>query len=170
MGALPSSILHLPMRGSGPPPNTWAHRSSKPNGISIVSAILHSSLQSLAQWASPSLSKLPVPVGDLDPHLIHGSLVQPKSSIQAASPLLTVHSIIILHDCWFMVFLSSSISWFTVYLVWYCNLVFLIFVDPYWTDTLFMHPVLHGSKICFQARYCTRRPNLVLVFYVYFVL
>ena len=32
-----------------------------------------------------SPSKLPLPMGDLDPHLIHGSLVPPESSTQTAS-------------------------------------------------------------------------------------
>jgi len=33
----------------------------------------------------PSPSKLPLPTGDLDPHLIHGSLGPPESSTQMAS-------------------------------------------------------------------------------------
>ena len=33
----------------------------------------------------PPPSKLPIPMGDLDPHLIHGSLGPPESSIETAS-------------------------------------------------------------------------------------
>jgi len=37
------------------------------------------------QWDVLSPSKLPLPMGDLDPHLMHGSLGSPESSTQTAS-------------------------------------------------------------------------------------
>jgi len=36
-------------------------------------------------WAAPSPSKLPLPMGDLDPHLIHGSLDPPSPETQRVS-------------------------------------------------------------------------------------
>ena len=39
-----------------------------------------------SQWDAPSPpSKLPLPMGDMDPHLLHGSLGPPESSTQTAS-------------------------------------------------------------------------------------
>ena len=38
-----------------------------------------------AQWAAPFPPKLPLPMGDLDPHLIHASLGPPESSTQTAA-------------------------------------------------------------------------------------
>jgi len=85
-------------------------RSHNPNGISISSAVfLHRSPQSVPiLYNGPSLSpsKFPLPMGDMNngppfsplkispshggcgPHLIHGSLGQPKSSTQMVSPLV----------------------------------------------------------------------------------
>jgi len=37
------------------------------------------------QWVAHSPSKFPLPIGDLDLHLIHGSLGQRESSTQTAS-------------------------------------------------------------------------------------
>jgi len=48
----------------------------------------------------PPPSKLPLPVGDVDPDLMHGSLGPPKSSTQTASRL-------------FQLFLQSSLMWQT---------------------------------------------------------
>ena len=47
-----------------------------------VQPFLHRWLQHpyILQWAASSPSKLPHPMGDLDPHLIHGSLGPPESS------------------------------------------------------------------------------------------
>jgi len=52
----------------------WAHTNSQPNGMSIVSAVF-AQLTSERPYAfamgRPLPSKLPVPMGDLDLHLIH---------------------------------------------------------------------------------------------------
>ena len=88
MGALPSSILPLPMRGSGPPPNTWFLGPigvQNPTASRLFQPFCTAHCSHSHTGPPPPFSKLPVPLGDLDPHLIHGSLVQPKSSVQAAS-------------------------------------------------------------------------------------
>jgi len=66
--------------------NTWflgPIRVHNPNGISIASAIfsqLTAECPYTLQWATPPPWKLPLPVGDLDPHVIRGSLGPPESS------------------------------------------------------------------------------------------
>jgi len=63
----------------------WAHN---PNGISIdlaVFAQVTAECPYTLQWEAPFPSKLPLSVGDLHSHLIHGSLGPPKSSTQTAS-------------------------------------------------------------------------------------
>ena len=68
----------------------WTCASSKsrnPNGKSIgsvVSAQLTTENPHTLQWATLS-PKLPLLMGDLDPHLIHDSLGQPEPIIQTAS-------------------------------------------------------------------------------------
>jgi len=82
--------LPLSMVGSGPPSNTWffgpiwAH---SPNGISIDSAVFaQMSAECPYTMGCPiPPSKLPLPMGDLDPHLIRGSQGPTKSSTQTAS-------------------------------------------------------------------------------------
>ena len=77
------------------PPNacfpgpTWV---LNPNGISIGSAVFactaHRWVSPYFTMCCPSPSKLPILMGDLDPHLIHGSLGPPESSTQTASQSL----------------------------------------------------------------------------------
>ena len=73
------------------PSNTWflgPIRAHNPNGISIGSAVfaqLTAECPYTLQWDAPSPSKLPLSMGDLDPHLIHGSLGPAESSMQKAS-------------------------------------------------------------------------------------
>jgi len=72
------------------PSNTipWAIRVHKRNGISISSAIfaqMTTECPYTLQWLTPSLLKLPLPMGDVEPHLIHGSFGPSKSSTQTAS-------------------------------------------------------------------------------------
>jgi len=63
-----------------------AHR---PNGISIGSAVFPQMTVECPytlQWDTHSPPKnLPLPMGDLNPHLIRGPLGPPKSSTQTAS-------------------------------------------------------------------------------------
>ena len=78
---------------SGLPSNTWflgPIRAHSPNGISIGSAAFYTddrkvSLYILYNGTPLSPSKLPLPMGDLDPHLMHGSPGPPESSTQTAS-------------------------------------------------------------------------------------
>jgi len=57
-----------------------------PNGILISSTVFEQmSTVSLYFTMGSSPSKLPLPMGDVDPHLIHGSLGPPKFWIQTAS-------------------------------------------------------------------------------------
>jgi len=67
----------------------WAHN---PNGISMSSAILAQMTADclhILQWDAPfPPPNCPFPWGNLNPHLIHGSLGPPKSSTQTASRLL----------------------------------------------------------------------------------
>jgi len=65
-----------------------AHRRPQPKRISIGSAVFaHMTAERPIRYSGMprSQSKLPLPMGDLDPHLILGSLGPPKSSIQTAS-------------------------------------------------------------------------------------
>jgi len=67
------AIVHL-----GPPPT----RVHIPNDISIDSAVfaqLSAESPYTLQWAAPSLSKLPLPMGDVDSRLIHASTGQLES-------------------------------------------------------------------------------------------
>ena len=80
------------MGRSGSPSNTWFLGPTQvqiPNNISIASVVLHSSGQRVAILDNrPPVFpvKLPLLMGDLEPHLIHGSLHPPESSTQTASP------------------------------------------------------------------------------------
>ena len=73
------------------PSNTWFPGPTQvlnPNGISIGSAVfaqVTAGCPYTLQWVPLSPSKLPLPMGDLDPHLTHGSLGPPKSLTQTAS-------------------------------------------------------------------------------------
>jgi len=63
------------------------------NGISIGSAIfaqMTAQCPYTVQWATPSPLKIAPshPMGDVNPHLIHGSLGPPESSTQTASQLV----------------------------------------------------------------------------------
>ena len=80
--------------GSGPSYNSWflgpvwAHSQ---NSIMIGSAVFEQTTTECLytlQCDAPFPSKLLLPMGDLDPHLIHGSLGPPKSSTQTASQLV----------------------------------------------------------------------------------
>ena len=66
-----------------------AHLSPKPNGISICLALfaqMNAECHCTLQWDAPSPRKnCPFPWGNLDPHLIRGSLGPPESPIQTAS-------------------------------------------------------------------------------------
>jgi len=78
-------------------------RAHNPNGISIGSAVLHRWQQSvpiLCNGTPLPPSKLPLPIGYLDPHLIHGSLGPPESWTQMASRSMQA-------------FLQSSLVWQT---------------------------------------------------------
>ena len=67
----------------------WPTRLHIPNDTSIGSAAfaqLRAKSSYILQWAAPSPSKLPLPMGlDPGPHLIHGFLGQPDSSTKTAS-------------------------------------------------------------------------------------
>jgi len=74
------------------PSNTWFSgptRLNNPNGMSIGSTVfLHSSRQSAPiLYNGPPLFDLEtaLPTGDLDPHLIHGSMRPPESTTQTTS-------------------------------------------------------------------------------------
>ena len=71
---------------AGPPSNTilWAHRSPQPKRHLDRFGRFCTDARNL-QWGTPSPSKLPLPMGDLDSHLIHGSLGPPESPAQTAS-------------------------------------------------------------------------------------
>ena len=82
-------------RQCAPPPNTRFLGSTRvpiPNSISIGSAVyaqLMAERPNTLQWAALSPpSKLPLPMGNQDPHIMHGSLGSPKSSTQMASHLV----------------------------------------------------------------------------------
>jgi len=84
------------MEGSGPPSNTWflgpiwAHN---PNGISIGWAVFCTDDRRVIIFynGTPLFpSKLPLSMGDLDPHLIHGSL-GPLESSTTQTPFQFVH-------------------------------------------------------------------------------
>jgi len=64
-------------------------RAHIPNGISTGSAVfaqMTAECPYALQWDAPfPLQNCPFPWGDMDPHLIHGSLGPPKSSTQMAS-------------------------------------------------------------------------------------
>ena len=81
---LSPSKLPLSMGRSTPPSCTWflgLIRAHNPNGISIGSAVfgqLSAGCHYTLQWATPSPLKIAPSHGDLDPHLIRGSL-GPKS-------------------------------------------------------------------------------------------
>jgi len=72
-------------------PRTWflgPIQAHNPNGISIGSAVfaqLTAECPYTLQWDAPSPSKLPLRMGDLDPHLIRGSFGPPESSTRTAS-------------------------------------------------------------------------------------
>jgi len=76
---------------SWPRSNTWFLRpigAHSPNGISISSAVfaqMTAECPYTLQCDVPSPSKLPLPMGDLGPHLILVSLGPPESSTQTAS-------------------------------------------------------------------------------------
>jgi len=84
----------------------WRTRILNPNGISIGSAVFANltakRLYSL-QWSALSPSKLPIPVGDLDPHLKHDSFGPSEPKTQGASRLVQLflhsspHSVIIFY-------------------------------------------------------------------------
>ena len=71
------------------PPNACFHgptRVHDPNGShSAIFAQLTTEYPYTSQRTAPPTSKLPFPMGDLDPHLIYGSLGPPKFSTQMAS-------------------------------------------------------------------------------------
>jgi len=75
----------------GPPSNTWflrPIRAHNPNGIPTGSAVFaQTTVVSLYFTMGRPFSpkNLPLPTGDLDPHLIHGSPGPPKSSTQTAA-------------------------------------------------------------------------------------
>jgi len=77
--------------GSVPPSNMWFLGSTRlgiPNGILISSAALHSSQQKVPILYNETPlppQNCPFPWGNLDSHLIHGSLGPLKSSTQMAS-------------------------------------------------------------------------------------
>ena len=65
----------------------WPTRVHNPNDRSIGSSVL-AHLMAESPYTYNALvfpPKLPLPMGDLDPHLIHGSPVPPESSTQMAS-------------------------------------------------------------------------------------
>jgi len=69
----------------------WPIQAHNPNGISIGLAVfvqMTAESHYTLQWDAPSPSKLPLLMGDLDPHLIHGSLGSLESSTRAASRLV----------------------------------------------------------------------------------
>ena len=76
---------------SGPPSNTWflgSTRLSIPNGISIDSVVftqLTAECPYTLQRAATYPKNLPIPMGHLGPHLIHGSLDRPGPTAQTAS-------------------------------------------------------------------------------------
>jgi len=80
----------------------WLIRIQFPNGISIFfSCLLHGSPQSVIYaYFTMGRSKLPVPMGDSGPHVIHGSLCPPDFSTQTA--FRSVQQ-----------FLQSSLPWHT---------------------------------------------------------
>jgi len=93
--------------GSGPPSDTfpWAHPSPHPKQLlDWFSIFLHSSRQEVAILYNgpplpPPLKIVPC-MGDLNPHLMHGSLGPTESTSQMASR-------------WVQLFLQSSRSWHT---------------------------------------------------------
>jgi len=63
-------------------------QAKNPNGISIGSAVFAQFTAECPYFTIGrpfSSSKVPLPTGDLDPHLIYGSLGPPESLVQAAS-------------------------------------------------------------------------------------
>jgi len=73
-------VPHLIHVSLGPPEST----PHDPNGISIGSAVLHSSCT--LQWATPFHSKLPIPTGIwTPPNSLYGSLSPPEPATQTAS-------------------------------------------------------------------------------------
>ena len=94
MGLPSPSKLPLSMGKSGSPSNAWFHWPTQvlnTNGISIGSAVFAeftTECPYTLQWDSHfpiKGSKLSLPMGDLDPHLIRGSLGPPESTTQTAS-------------------------------------------------------------------------------------
>ena len=89
-----------------PPRNMfpWVYPSPNPNDTSIGSAVF-AQLTADYRHASPGMPsplKLPVPIGDLEPHVIHDCLCPSKSTTQMASrsvhPFCTAHhSVLILY-------------------------------------------------------------------------
>jgi len=84
--------IALFLGGTGPPSNSWflePDRPDSPSGITIGSAVF---TQVTAECPYTSQCNAPFPLkiapsqwGDLDPHLLHGSLGPPESSTQIAS-------------------------------------------------------------------------------------
>jgi len=66
-----------------------AHPTHNPSGISIGSAVFAEMAAkcpyTFGMGRPFPASELPLPMGDLDPHLIHGYLDPPESSTQMAS-------------------------------------------------------------------------------------
>ena len=85
----------------GPPSNTRFLRPIRPhnpNGIPIGSVVFAQTTvecPDTLQWDahSPPPQNLPLPIGDLNPYLIHGSLGSPKSSTQTAAALAGLSSV-----------------------------------------------------------------------------
>ena len=71
---------HLEPHGSFCPPESKSETASQ-----VIFAQLTAGCSYTLEWVAPSPSKLPPPIGDLDPHLIHGCLITPESSCQMAS-------------------------------------------------------------------------------------
>ena len=86
------SQSYSPGGANVPSPVSYTHlRAHNPNDITISSAVFaQMTVESpyTLQWAIPSSSKLPLPMGDLDRNLVHGSMGPPESSTQMASRLL----------------------------------------------------------------------------------
>jgi len=78
------------------PPSTrflGSTRILNPNGISIGSTVFaHLTAKNpYTLERAPFSSKTALPMGDLDPHIIHGFLGPPKSSTQTASQLVQLY-------------------------------------------------------------------------------
>jgi len=87
---MPFPLKIAPLHGGSVPYLMWflgSTRRSTPNDILVGSAIfaqLTADSPYTLQWA-PYFSKLPIPVGDMEPHLVHEYLGPCKPTTQTAS-------------------------------------------------------------------------------------